>query len=332
MADPDPSDDGEAHRRKTLALATVGRLHAQRGAATLVVSGVLDPDQLDVTRDTLAGFDLALVRLAVGEDELRRRMTARGQYAEDWSGVLADARRHDAAGHSLPVVRTDEGSPSEVARRVRDVARTLPVVPSSSAGEPATPTGASPGRAALITGCRVVGKSSVGWLAFMRARERRIPTAFVDLRQLGFQGRDGGPVDHELQAAMAGALWPVFHAWGSRLLLLNGTTDDPAQTQWYADRLEPTPLTVIRLTASAAELAARAGSRARGEMAPLAGDDLVGADEHHLRQVVDQALLAQDSRAPVVGERLLDTTTLTATDAAGMVLDLIAGSQPARRF
>ena len=143
-------------------------------------------------------------------------MAARGAYAEDWSGVLADARRHDAAGHSLPVVRTDGASPAEVARRVLDVARTLPVVSSSSAGGPTPATTVGPGRAVLITGSRVVGKSSVGWLAFMGAREREIPTAFVDLRQLGFHGRDGGPVDHELQAATAGALWRVFR-WGNRL-------------------------------------------------------------------------------------------------------------------
>ncbi len=325
MADPAPDDEGEAHRRKTLALATVARQHALRGAATLVVSGVLDPDQLDVTRGALAGFDLALVRLAVGEGELRRRMDARGSYAEDWSGVLADARRHDVAGHSLPVVRTDEGSPSEVARRVLDVARTLQVASSGNSGEPTTTATVGPGRAVLITGSRVVGKSSVGWLAFMMAREREIPTAFVDLRQLGFHGRDGGPVDHELQAAMAGALWRVFHGWGNRLLLLNGTTDDPAQTQLYADRLDPTPLTTIRLTASAAQLGARAGARARGDMAPLAGDDMVGADEEHLRHTVDQSLLAQDTRVTAAGERLLDTTTLSATDSAAIVLDLIAG-------
>ena len=111
MADPEPRDDGEAHRHKTWALAAVGRVHAQRGATTLVVSGVLDPDQIEFSRHALADFDLALVRLTVDEAVLRRRMDARGHYAEDWSGVLADARRHEAAGHGLPVVRADGGSP-----------------------------------------------------------------------------------------------------------------------------------------------------------------------------------------------------------------------------
>ena len=178
----------------------------------------------------------------------------------------------------------------------------------------------------------MVGKSSVGWLAFMMARERRIPTAFVDLRQLGFQGRDGGPVDHELQAAVAGDCGRSSTHGAADCCSSTAPPTIRPRPSCTPIASRPTPLTVIRLTASAAELAARAGSRARGEMAPLAGDDLVGAGEEHLRQVVDQALLAQDSRAPAVGERLLDTTTLTATDAAAMVLELIAGSQPARRF
>lgn len=177
MADPEPGDEGEAHVLKAWALAAVSRVHAQLGATTLVVSGVLDPDQMEFYRRALADFDLALVRLAVDEVVLRRRMDARGHYAEDWSGVSADARRHEAAGHNLPVVRTDGGSPSEVARRVLDAARTLPVASFARADEPTPTTAMDVGRAVLITGSRVIGKSTVGWLAFMRARQRKIPTA-----------------------------------------------------------------------------------------------------------------------------------------------------------
>jgi adenylylsulfate kinase-like enzyme len=321
MAAPEPGDEGEAHRHKAWALAAVSREHAQRGATTLVVSGVLDPDQLDLYRRALAEFDLALVRLTVNEAVLRRRMDSRGHYAEDWSGVLDDARRHEAAGHSLPVVRTDSGSPSEVARRVLDAARTLPVASCARADEPTPTTAIEVGRAVLITGSRVIGKSTISWLAFMMARQRKIPTAFVDLRQLGFHGRAGGPIDHALQAATTGALWRVFRARGNQLLLLNGTTDDPAQPKMYADHLDGTPMTTIRLTAAPSELTARARARSRGEMAPLAGDDIVGATDEYLQQTLNDALLAQESWSPA-NELVVDTTSLTATDTARMVLDL----------
>jgi len=321
MADPEPDDERETHKQKAWALAAVSRVHAQRGATTLVVSGVLDPDQLEFYGRALADFDLALVRLAVDEVELRRRMNARGHFAEDWSGVLADARRHEAARNGPPVVRTDDGSPAEVARRVLDTARALPLASFARADEPTPSTAIDVGRAVLITGSRGVGKSTVAWHAFTMARQREIPTAFVDLRQLGFRGRAGGPTDHALQAAATGALWRVFRARGNQLLLLNGTTDDPAQAKLYADQLDGTPMTTIRLTAAAAELTARARARSCGEMAPLAGDDIVGADENRLQEIVADALLAQESRSPA-NELVLDSTSLTAPDSARMVLDL----------
>ena len=263
---------------KAWALAAVSRVHAQRGATTLVVSGVLDPDQMEFYSRALADFDLALVRLAVDEIVLRRRMDARGHYAEDWSGVLADARRHQAA-RGLPVVRTDHGTASEVARRVLEVARTLPVASLGHTDEP-TPTRHTidRGRAVLITGPRVIGKSTVAWLAFMMARQRKIPTAFVDLRQLGFHGRAGGPTDHALQAATTGALWRVFRARGNELLLLNGTTDVPAQAMSYADHLEGTPMTTVRLTAAPVR------AHSKGSRSVPWGDGTAGRRRHLRRQ------------------------------------------------
>ena len=44
-----------------------------------------------------------------------------------------------------------------------------------------------------------------------------------------------------------------------------------------------------------------------------------------MRHTVDRALLAQDARVPAAGERLLDTTTLTADQTAKITLGLIAG-------
>ena len=67
MADPEPGDDGEAHRRKTLG-AGHGRPRSTPSEAPRPWScpGCWTPISWTVTRDALAGFDLALVRLAVG--------------------------------------------------------------------------------------------------------------------------------------------------------------------------------------------------------------------------------------------------------------------------
>ncbi|MGZ8745287.1 MAG: hypothetical protein ACXWXO_20420, partial [Nocardioides sp.] len=203
-----------------------------------------------------------------------------------------------------------------------ELATPLPAASTGRANEPMPATAMAAGRAVLITGSRVVGKSTVGWLTSMLARERKVPTAFVDLRQLGFRGRAGGPIDHSLQAATTAALWRVFRARGNRLLLLNGTTDHPAQAALYADQLCGTPVTTVRLTADPSELVARARARARGEMALLAGDDIVGASDERLQQVVDDASLAQESWSATADELVIDTTSLAASDAARMVLDL----------
>jgi hypothetical protein len=114
-------------------------------------------------------------------------------------------------------------------------------------------------------------------------------------------------------------VWRVFRAHGNQLPLLNGTTTDPAQATLYSDRLDGTPMTTIRLTAAPAELTARALARRRGEMAPLAGDDLVGSSEEHLRQIVDGSVLAQHTWPPA-DDIVLDTTGLSAADAARLVL------------
>ena len=58
-------------------------------------------------------------------------------------------------------------------------------------------------------------------------------------------------------------------------------------------------------------------------MALLAGDDIVGATEEYLEQVLDVARLEQEPSAPMDGF-LLDATSLTAASAARMVLDLTA--------
>ena len=80
-------------------------------------------------------------------------------------------------------------------------------------------------------------------------------------------------------------------------------------------------MTTVRLTAARSELTARARARSRGEMAPLAGDDIFGANEECLQQIVEDALAARESGSPA-NDVVLDTTSLSANETARMIFDL----------
>lgn len=328
MSFPEPSDDPGRHRIKGRALAAVAKQYAGFGASTLVVSGVLDPNLMSFYRGELTSFQPAFVRLTVDDVELKRRMDARGVAAEDWAEVLAKARALQNARVDHPVVLADGANPAEVARRVLAAADGIRSAASSrdheEPGNPAltkaSPSPRDPGEAILLGGAEAVGKSTIAWEAFMSALRDGIPAAFVDLRQLGFLGPDGGQVNHPLQAASVGALWRVFQAGGARLLLLNGAVDEPEQVERYRTSLGSTPLTCYLLTANEQALVGRVRARTRGEGAHLAGDHLVGRSEDDAQEVVAQALLAQERALAVSTLPVIDTTDLTARDAAHRIL------------
>jgi adenylylsulfate kinase-like enzyme len=325
MSVTDEWEDADGHRLKVRALAAVAREFAFAGARTLVVSGVAGVDLMDLYAETLTPFDPVLVRLTLSSAELRRRLEARGGYAEEWAGVAEHARRLERAGLAHPVVQAGTGTPAEVAARVLDAVRGLA---DGQGRDRLPPAAAARGgtdhrhgcRAVLLGGTTAVGKSTIGWQAYRASRERGQPSAFADLRQLGFLGVDGGAVDHRLQARAAGALWQVFEAHGARLLILNGPVDDPTELAEYRTALRGTPVTAIRLTAQRSALFERVHARLRGEMAPLAGDALVGRPATAVPAIVDAALRRQQ-QAPDDGSfPSLDTTGLDPVESAERVL------------
>ena len=325
MSYSNENDDPGRHRLKGQALAAVAREFASLGAWTLVVSGVVGLDLKDFYAHELQHFDPAFVRLTASHAELRRRLATRGLYAEDWAGVEAYARTLDVLDLDHAVVESGPDTPAEVAARV------LQVVEGLSEEHTAAPQSAHPGRrlapesdaagqAVLIGGTTAVGKSTIGWEAFLAAREQGQRTAFVDLRQLGFFGAGGGSVDHPLQARAAGALWRVFTAHGAQLLIMNGPVNTSAEVLVYRAALAETPVAAIRLTAQRSALVDRVRARLRGEMAPLAGDLLKGRPATDAEAIVDAALVVQDRVEADSDFPTLDTSALDAVDSAQQVL------------
>lgn len=330
MVVPPPADDPCAERLAARVLASVARVHALRGAETLVVSGVLDLDLMPFYLELLEPFSVAMVRLTVDEAELQERMEARGVDDEEWAEILDEAQVLESAFSEDPVVVSGGGAtPVEVARHVVAAAVHRPEVEPRSTDQDAIrpPAGSAVGEAILVGGTTAVGTSQVAWSAFMILRGEGIPTGFLDLRQIGFVGRDGGPVDHDLQAASLAAVWPHFRAAGAKLLLLNGAVDQPEHVASYRAALRGTPLTWHRLTADEPTLRARVVSRGRGDgAARLAGDTLAGLTEAAAGRVAEQAFTAQRSADAVSPASALDTTRLTVQEAAQKVLAAFTSS------
>jgi hypothetical protein len=319
----DENEDPKGHRLKGRALAAVAREFAGFGARTLVVSGVVGLDLMEFYAEELQPFDPGFVRLTASHAELRRRRAARGEYAEEWSGVEEYARGLDVLELDHAVVDSGLGTPAEVAARV------LQVVEGWVEEDPPSPhtvnTSGGPehdaeGQAVLVGGTTAVGKSTIGWNAFMATRERGQRSAFVDLRQLGFLGVGGGFIDHRLQARAASALWRVFKAHGAQVLIMNGPVNTSAELLEYQAALANTPFAAIRLTAQRPALNERVRARLRGEMAPLAGDSLVGRPAAETGSIVDAALQVQNQVEVDSAFPSLDSSALDAVESARRVL------------
>ncbi|MBW4721421.1 hypothetical protein [Saccharothrix obliqua] len=153
-------------------------------------------------------------------------------------------------------------------------------------------------KAVHLTGARAVGKSAVGWELFGRALRAGLPVAYLDTAQLGFHA-DPDHHRHNVTAVAAN-----HHAAGARWLILTGPPT-PA----------PPGATTCHLTATPEVLSTRRLRRSRGEGPPIPGDDLRGLTAARLAELPDTI--------PVDADLTVDTTGLTAVEAADAVLALL---------
>ncbi len=326
MLYPAPTDDPWADGVKVHALAAVAEHFSAAGVATLVVSGVLDPARVAMYREVLAGFELGFVRLIVSRDELVGRLEGRHLDPDDVEEVLRDDRDLSAAELLDPVVATDGLSPEAVAERVSAAVTFSSTAPGRSGRVKARP----PGRAArrlrvvLVMGAAGVGKSAATWSAFTRLRTDGTPVGYLDLRQLGMVGRDGGAVDHGLQARNARAVAGVFHDGGAEVVLINGRIDSEESWGHYRSEFGDTELRHLRLRASGTSLTERFLLRAAGGGPELAGDAVRGISQANAVRLA--AAAEREQAAGTFGGVIdLDTTEMTVEEAGLGLLAALRG-------
>jgi hypothetical protein len=316
---PEPASDPFRYRLEAGNLdAVVANFHAA-GARCVVASGVVDPVR-GPRSDLVPHAALTPCRLRAEPDELLRRLARRGNPNDDLDGIRADAAALDRRGADLTVDTTGLGV-ADVLALVRKQIGAWP-------GEAGPPPGAgasttAPGEILLLSGPSAVGKSTVGWRLYQRARHCGFRTAFVDLDQLGFRRPvpAGDPGNHRLKAANLAAVWQRFRASGADSLIAVGPLGHPDALDAYTAALPNATIRRCELHAGLDELTERVLRRGRG-LRPgwgLAGDELFGAPEALLRRIAEQA--AADSTVPTAGtgERV-DTDGRTPEDVAEEVL------------
>jgi hypothetical protein len=182
---------------------------------------------------------------------------------------------------------------------------------------------ARPLRVAVVTGTSGVGKSSAVWSAFMRLRESGNPVGFIDLRQLGMVGLEGGAVDHGLQARNARAIATVFHDRGAEVVLINGHIDNDESLAQYRSEFSDSEVSYLRLTADEASLTERFLLRAVGSGPELAGDTLRGVSEETAVRLA--AVAACEQAASDLAQAVdLDTTAMTVEEAGHRLLEALS--------
>jgi hypothetical protein len=244
MSYPERADDPGRHILKARALAAI--LPQFRDADLLVVAGVLDPRLIGFYAETIGGLRLCRLRLPAAE--LRRRNTARGNPGPI-KAILREAAEMDRV--DAPIVDCEGLSPQQVVDCVLSEARVSIVDAFSPAPVAAA---AAPGRVLLLCDPTSVGQSAAGWAVFTALLDAGYPSAYVDLRDIGFLH----PADDRMRATNLAALWSVFHDAGARHLVVFGAIDDPGP---YEDALPAADLTVHRLPPG--ELATPPGQVAR---------------------------------------------------------------------
>lgn len=101
----------------------------------------------------------------------------------------------------------------------------------------------------LLTGAVGAGKSEASYRIFERLRRAGLPTARLDLDDLGMC--HPAPADdehnHAVKAAVLGAGWPVFRDRGTERLVLAGGVETAAQYAHYRAQVPGAGWTVVRL-------------------------------------------------------------------------------------
>ena len=154
--------------------------------------------------------------------------------------------------------------------------------PESPAGEPGT------GDVLWLSGPTGVGKSTVGFSAYLAVLRSGVPAAYVDVDQLGSCATT--PTDHLLRARNLAALWANFGSVGAQALVVVGPITTRSEAMVYEQALPTASFTWCRLHANRAELARRILSRREGGSWHQPGDPLRGQPIKDLLEVTNRVV------------------------------------------
>ena len=281
MVVPAPDGDPDRHRLKELNVVALRRNFAVAGARLLIVSGVVDPVH-GPDLGVLGGPRVRVARLRADPDALRARLRRRngqlrpprGSPSQDDDAVqFADVL--DRSGFADRCIDTTGRSIDEVAGSVLQddawFAAGSETVDTSAGGLEASP---ADGEVLWVSGPTGVGKSTVGYCAYLDVLRSGARAAFVDVDQLGFGVSDADAL--ALKAQNLAAVWSNYADAGARLAIVVGDVTTSAEARRYEQALPMTTITWSRLRVDDEELVRRIRSRGVGGSWAQPGDPLRG--------------------------------------------------------
>jgi len=323
---PEPPGDPERHRIKARNLGAVVTNFLAAGARCIIVSGVVDPVR-GVHPGQIPQAALTVCRLRASQDVLRQRFLRRGGQAELMEDVLRESAVLDVSDFADVCVDASARPVSEVARLVREHNDGWPALagPGRSSGmaEPGRDPAAADGPVLWLCGATGVGKSTVGFEVYQRARRAGLTAAYIDLDQLGFcrPGPADDPGNHRVKALNLAAVWRTYRAAGAQCLTMVGPVENQVAVAVYTDALPSAAITLVRLHAGRDQLTRRILLRGQGRGSwPQPGDPLLGQSTDRLLEVADQAAAAEAQEGASIGAMSVDTDSHTAEDAADVII------------
>jgi hypothetical protein len=318
MCQPESSNDPGWHVLKTRNVASLKDNLSAAGAACLIVTGVVDP--VCGPRRDVVGDPLVVVRMTVNDAGLTARLDGRRGSCGRAPEAMPVARLLDESDFADHCIDTSDRSVGELADDIltwMDQFLTAEMAPSSTTAALTGFRVAAAGEVLWICGAPGVGKSTVGFQAYLQIARRGRRAAYLDADQLAFCDADADA----LRAANLGSVWSNLFSTGAEYLVVVGNIEDEDQVATYRHAFRAANLTICRLAVSNAELVARVLSRGQGGSWIEPGDPLIGKRRDELMSVARTSVTtAARLETHGIGERV-DVGGLSADTAASLILD-----------
>ncbi|WP_058235575.1 hypothetical protein [Devriesea agamarum] len=308
---------GESFALAIMNFGTLVDIHRELGTQALIVSGVIDPEQMSFLEAGISGRANVTWCLVDADDaRLRCRIRERDWPEQLVDLVIAEARAWRGMRH-IARVDTTSTTPAEAGKDVEGLIALRPATgPESCLRRGAM--GSSD--LVVIYGPRAVGKSTISWGLFENCVNRGEPTGYLDADQLGFIHADEVIRDRLICLAVV-SIAQNFRKAGATCTIVNGNLS------WnLIATLEDNQTMLVYLDASHEVLVERIAARNAGDYARLAGDDLSGASDETRAMVLEQAQRQREeyARAAASAHRINVTTTDTNAHV-GALIGLLLG-------